>query len=128
MIKGSLPSIPRENCKGKKKVTNDKILGRTIEKKYLSNKSTPSLEQKIKDLEEVILGMRSWAKLLLFDNPTLKTDMDKKLVTSQVTLQNNSPSTHPTFSPQIKPSSIQLLSKKTHIPNYRCPQYHAYAS
>ncbi|KAH0730088.1 hypothetical protein KY289_001276 [Solanum tuberosum] len=96
-------------------------MGKTIEKEHPPNKSIPSLEQKIKDLEEGISDMREWAKLLLSVNPTLETNMDKQPVTSQATFQNNPPPTHSTSYPQNQPSSIQMLPKNTHIPNHQYP-------
>ncbi|KAH0781548.1 hypothetical protein KY290_001146 [Solanum tuberosum] len=126
--KSAPPFLPSENRKGKKEVTSDKIIGKTIEKEHPPNKSIPSLEQKIKDLEEEISDIREWAKLLLYVNPTLKSNMDKQPVTSQATFQNNPPPTHPTSHHQNQPS-IQMLPKNTHIPNHQYPpQHHAYAS
>lgn len=102
---------------------------RAIEKEDLSNKLVPSLEQKIKELEKEIFDMREWAKLLLFPNPTLESDMDKQLVTSQATFQNNLPPTHPTPHPQNQPSSIHMPPRNTHISNYQYPPQHlTYAS
>ncbi|KAH0720132.1 hypothetical protein KY284_005162 [Solanum tuberosum] len=55
--------------------------------------------------------------------------MDKQPVTSQATFQNNPPPAHPTSHSQNQPSSIQMLPKNTHFPNYPYPpQHHAYAS
>ncbi|KAH0652694.1 hypothetical protein KY289_030372 [Solanum tuberosum] len=113
--KGALPSLPTENRKGKRKVTNEK---------------------KIKELEEEVSDMRGWAKLLLSIAPTLETNIDKPPVTSQATLQDNPPPAHPISHPpptcptsQNQPSSIQMPSKNTHFPNYPYPpQHHAYAS
>ncbi|KAH0643811.1 hypothetical protein KY290_033950 [Solanum tuberosum] len=119
--KGAPPSLPSENRKGKKKVTSNKIMGKTIEKEHPLNKSTPSLEQKIKDLEEETCGMREWAKLLLSTNHTLKTNMDKQPVTSQATFQNNPPPNHPTPHPQNQPSSIYMPPRNTHFSNYQYP-------
>ncbi|KAH0664953.1 hypothetical protein KY285_026159 [Solanum tuberosum] len=59
--KSALPSLPSENRKGKRKMTNDK---------------------KIKELEEEVSDMRGWAKLLLSIDPALETNMDKSPVTS----------------------------------------------
>ncbi|KAH0633116.1 hypothetical protein KY284_035902 [Solanum tuberosum] len=85
----TLPSLPNENRKGKRKATNE--------------------------------------KLLLSVDPTLETNIDKPHITSQATLQDNPPPTHPTS--QNQPSSIQMPPKNTHFPNYPYPpQHHAYAS
>ncbi|KAH0642370.1 hypothetical protein KY290_033962 [Solanum tuberosum] len=127
--KGALPSLPTENHKGKRKVTNEKVMGKTIEKKHLSDELVSSLEQKIKKLEEEVSNMREWAKLLVSVNPILKTDMDKQPVTSQTTFQNNPLPTHPTPHPQNQPSSIHMPPRNIHIPNYPYPpQNYAYAS
>ncbi|KAH0743180.1 hypothetical protein KY290_031173 [Solanum tuberosum] len=83
--KGTPHSLPSENRKEKKKVTNDKVMYRAIEKKHHSNKFVSSLEHKIRELEKEIYGMRDWTKLLHFANPTLETNMDKQLVTNQTT-------------------------------------------
>ncbi|KAH0706324.1 hypothetical protein KY285_010831 [Solanum tuberosum] len=122
--KGTPSSLPSENRKGKKKVSNDKIMGKTIKKDIPPNKSIPSLEQKIKDLEEEISDMHEWAKLLLSVNLTLETDMDKPPVTSQAIFQNNPPPVHPTSQPQNQLSSIQMPPKNTHFPNYLYPPQH----
>ncbi|KAH0729633.1 hypothetical protein KY289_000821 [Solanum tuberosum] len=63
--------------------------------------------------------------------------MDKSPITSQATLQDNPPPTHPTSNPpptystshpQNQPSSIQMPPRNTHFPNYPYPpQHHAYA-
>ena len=47
-----------------------------IEKKCLSDELVSSLEQKIKKLEEEVLDMCEWDKLLLSANPTFETDID----------------------------------------------------
>lgn len=56
--KGALPSLPTENRKGKRKVTNEKVMGKTIEKKHLLDELVSSLEQKIKKLEKKVSDMR----------------------------------------------------------------------
>ncbi|KAH0781776.1 hypothetical protein KY290_001374 [Solanum tuberosum] len=125
--KEALPSVPNENHKGKMKATNEKVISKTIEKKHPSDKLVSSLKKKIRELEEEVSDMRGWAKLLLSVDPTLETNIDKPHVTSQATLQDNPPPTHPTL--QNQPSSIQMPLKNTHISNYRYPpQHHAYAS
>ncbi|KAH0655511.1 hypothetical protein KY285_030393 [Solanum tuberosum] len=132
----ALPSLPNENRKGKRKVTNEKVMSKTIEKKQPSEKLVSSLKKKIKELEEEVSDMRGWAKMLLSVDPTLETNIDKSPVTSQATLQDNPPLTHPISHPpptyptsQNQPSSIQIPLKNTHISNYPCPpQHHAYAS
>ncbi|KAH0698726.1 hypothetical protein KY284_012941 [Solanum tuberosum] len=92
----ALPSLPNENHKGKRKATNEKVMSKTIEKKHLS------------------------------DELVSKTNIDKPPVTSQATLQDNPPPTHPTS--QNQPSSIQMPPKNTHFPNYPYPpQHHVYA-
>ena len=68
--KVSLPSLITENHKGKRKVTNDKLYARLL-KKCISDELVPSLEQKIKKLEEKVFDMLKWEKLLLFANPIL---------------------------------------------------------
>ena len=55
--KGSLPPLPTENCKGKVKATNARVMCKTIEKKCLSDKLVLNLAQKIKKLEEELLDM-----------------------------------------------------------------------
>ena len=107
--KGSFPPLPIENCKRKVKVTNAKVMCKTIEKKFLSDKLVSNLEQKIKNLEEELLDMRGWAKLLLSANPTLETNMDMSPFASQVTLHNNPPLDYSTSLSQQ--SSIQMLPK-----------------
>ncbi|KAH0725422.1 hypothetical protein KY284_001287 [Solanum tuberosum] len=127
----ALPSLPNENRKGKRKATNEKV----IEKKHPSDELVSSLKLKIKKLEEEVSDMREWAKLLLSVDPTLETNMDKSPVTSQATLQDNPPLTHPISHPpptyptsQNQPSSIQMPPKNSHFPNYPHPlQHHAYA-
>ncbi|KAH0776435.1 hypothetical protein KY290_007846 [Solanum tuberosum] len=127
--KGAPPSLPSENRKGKKKVTNDKVMVRAIEKQHPSNKLVPSLEQKIKELEKEISDMHEWAKLLLSANPTLETNIDKQPVTSQATFQNDPPPNHPTPHPQNQLSSIHMPPENTQFPNYQYPpQHHAYAA
>ena len=86
--KGSFPSLPTENCKGKVKATNARVMCKTIVKKCLSDKLVSNLEQKIKKkkLEKELLDMREWAKLLLSANPTSGTNMDIPPFTSQLTL------------------------------------------
>ena len=66
------------------------------EKKCLSDKLVSDLEQKIKKLEENLLDMREWAKLLLSASPTLETNMDMSPFASQVTLKNNPPQDYST--------------------------------
>lgn len=124
--KGSPPSLPNENCKGKMKVTKDKVICKTVEKKCLSNEFITSLGQKIKKLEDEVVDMREWAKLLLSANPTLETKMDMSPFASQATLQNNHPPNYPTS--QGQPRSIQMPPKNIHFPNHPYPpQRHAYA-
>ncbi|KAH0651760.1 hypothetical protein KY284_031672 [Solanum tuberosum] len=99
-----------------------------------SNLTLPYLD--LGELEEEVTDMRGWAKLLLSVDPTLERNIDTPHVTSQATLQDNPPPTHPTSHPpptyptsQNQPSSIQMPPKNTHFPNYPYPpQYHAYAS
>ncbi|KAH0748724.1 hypothetical protein KY290_027956 [Solanum tuberosum] len=130
------PSLPNENRKGKRKATNEKVSNKTIENEYPPSKLISRLEKKIRELEEEVSDMRGWAKLLLSVDPTLETNIDKSHVTSQATLQDNPPPTHPTFHPpptyptsQNQPSSIQMPSRNTHFPNYPYPpQHHDYAS
>ena len=55
--KGSFPPILTENCKENMKVTNAKVIRKTIEKKCLSDKLVLNLAQKIKKLEEELLDM-----------------------------------------------------------------------
>ncbi|KAH0707803.1 hypothetical protein KY289_012879 [Solanum tuberosum] len=134
--KEALPSLPDENHKGKRKATNEKVMRKTIEKKHPSDELVSSLKKKIKELEEEVSDMRGWAKMLLSVDPTLETNIDKSPVTSQATLQDNPPLTHPISHPpptyptsQSQPSSIQIPLKSTHISNYPYPpQHHAYAS
>ncbi|KAH0748232.1 hypothetical protein KY290_027464 [Solanum tuberosum] len=131
----ALPSLPNENHKGKRKVTNEKVNSKTIEKKHPSDKLVSSLKKKIKELEEEVSDMRGWAKMLLSVDPTLETNIDKSPITSQATLQDNPPLTHPISHPpltyptsQNQPSSIQMPPKNIHFPNYPYPpQHHAYA-
>ena len=124
--KGSFLFLSTENCKGKVKVTNAKVMCKTIEKKCLSDKLVSNLEQKIKKLEEELLDMREWAKLLLSANPTLETNMDMSPFASQVTLQNNPPPDYSTS--QSQSSSIQMPPKNIYFPNHPYPpQHHAYA-
>ncbi|KAH0734354.1 hypothetical protein KY285_010061 [Solanum tuberosum] len=107
--KGALPSLPSENRKGKRKMTNDKISG--IEKKKC---------------------LICAAKLLLFVDLTMETNIDKLPGTNQATIQDNPPPTDPTPTyptSQNQTSSIQMPPKNTHFPNYPYPsQYHAYAT
>ncbi|KAH0759197.1 hypothetical protein KY290_022690 [Solanum tuberosum] len=134
--KDSLPSLPNENHKGKRKSTNEKVMSKTIEKKHPSDKLISSLKKKIRELEEEVSDMRGWAKMLLSVDPTMETNIDKLPVISQVTLQDNPPLTHPIALPpptyptsQNQPSSIQMPLKNTHFPNYPYPpQHHVYAS
>ncbi|KAH0655574.1 hypothetical protein KY285_030456 [Solanum tuberosum] len=130
--KDSLPSLPNENHKRKRKATNEKIMSKTIEKKHPSDELVSSLKKKIRELEEKVSDMRGWAKLLLSVDPTLETNIYKPHVTSKTTLQDNPPLTHPTSHPpptypisQNQPSSIQMPPKNTHFPNH---PYHSYAS
>ncbi|KAL3362922.1 hypothetical protein AABB24_012292 [Solanum stoloniferum] len=132
----ALPSLPNENRKRKRKATNEKVMSKTIEKKHPSDELVSSLQKKIKKLEEEMSDMRGWAKMLLSIDPTLETNIDKSFVTSQATLQDNPPLTHPISHPppiyptsQSQPSSIQLPLENTHISNYPYPpRYHAYSS
>ena len=62
--------------------------------------------------------MRECAKLLLYANPTLETNVDMSPFASQVTLQNYPPPDYSTY--QSQPSSIQM-------PPENPPQHHAYA-
>ena len=55
--KGSFPPLPIENCKRKVKVTNAKVMCKTIEKKCLSDELVLNLEKKIKKLKEEWLDM-----------------------------------------------------------------------
>ncbi|KAH0781492.1 hypothetical protein KY290_001090 [Solanum tuberosum] len=134
--KDSLPSLPNENHKGKRKTTNKKVMSKTIEKKHPSDKLISSLKKKIRELEEEVSDMRDWAKMLLSVDPTMETNIDKLPVISQVTLQDNPPLTHPIALPpptyptsQNQPSSIQMPPKNTNFPNYPYPpQHHVYAS
>ncbi|KAH0743286.1 hypothetical protein KY290_031279 [Solanum tuberosum] len=134
--KGALPSLPSENRKGKRKMTNDKVSGKTIEKEYPPSKLISRLEKKIKELEEKVSDMRGWAKLLLSVDPTLETNIDKPLITSQATLQDNPPPAHPTSHPpptyptsQNQPSSIHMPPEYTQFPNYQYPpQHHSYVA
>ncbi|KAH0665331.1 hypothetical protein KY290_027590 [Solanum tuberosum] len=104
--KGTLHFLSGENRKGKRKMTNDKASGKTIEKEYPPSKLISCLEKKIRELEEEVSDMRGWAKLLLSVDPTLATNIDKPPVTSQTTLQNNPPPIHPTsHPPPIYPTS-----------------------
>ncbi|KAH0720252.1 hypothetical protein KY284_005282 [Solanum tuberosum] len=119
--KGVPPFLPSKNGKGKKKVTNDKVMGRAIEQEHPSNKLVSSLKYKIRELEKEIFDTCEWAKLLFSANPTLEINMDKQPITIQAIFQNNSPPTHPTSHPQNQPSSIQMLPNNTHIPNYPYP-------
>ncbi|KAH0725718.1 hypothetical protein KY284_001583 [Solanum tuberosum] len=105
-------------------------MGKTIEKKHLSDELVSSLKKKIRELEEVC-DMRGWAKMLLSVDPTLETNIDKSPITSQASLQDNPPLTHPishpppTYPPSVnQPSSIQMLLKNTHISNYPYPSQH----
>ncbi|KAH0655655.1 hypothetical protein KY285_030537 [Solanum tuberosum] len=123
----TLPSLPNENRKGKRKAINEKFMSKTSEKKHPSDELVSSLEKKIRELEEEVSDMRGWAKLLLSFDPILETNIDKPYVTSQATLQDNPPPTYPTF--QNQPSSIQMPPRNTHFPNYPYPpQHHDYAS
>ncbi|KAH0715148.1 hypothetical protein KY284_008053 [Solanum tuberosum] len=123
----AFPSLPNENCKGKRKATNEKVMSKTIKKKHPSDELVSSLEKKIRELEEEVSDMRGWARLLLSINPTLEINLDKSHVTSQATIQDNPPPTHPTS--QNQSSSIQMPPKNIHFPNYPYPpQHHAYAS
>ena len=104
----------------------------TIENKCLSDEFVSSLEQKIKKLEEEVLDMREWSKLLLPANPTLETNMDMSHFLSQSTLQNNTPAPHPPPrypTSQNQPSFVQMPPKNTHLENHPYPpQHHVYAS
>ena len=92
------------------RATNARVMCKTIEKKCLSDKLVSNLEQKIKKLEEELLDMREWAKLLLSANPTLETYMHMSPFASQVKLKNN-PLDYCTS--QSKPSSIHLELRQT---------------
>ena len=95
-------------------------------KKCISDELVPSLEQKIKKLEDEVVDMREWAKLLLSANPTLETNVDMSPFASQVTLQYNPPPDYSTSQSQL--SSIQMPPKKIHFQNHPYPpQHHAYA-
>ncbi|KAH0679215.1 hypothetical protein KY284_020300 [Solanum tuberosum] len=104
-------------------------MGRPIENEHPSNKLVSSMEHKIRELEEEISGMREWARMLLSANPTLETTWISslsqakqlsKIILHQLTLLLHL---------QNQPSSIQMLPKNIHIPNYQYPpQPHAYAS
>ncbi|KAH0686069.1 hypothetical protein KY284_016622 [Solanum tuberosum] len=59
--KDSLPSLPNENHKGKRKATNEKVMSKTIEKKLHSDELVSSLEKKIRELEEEVSDMRERA-------------------------------------------------------------------
>ncbi|KAH0706025.1 hypothetical protein KY285_010552 [Solanum tuberosum] len=129
--KDSLPSLPNENHKGKRKATNEKVMSKTIEKKHHLDELVSSLKKKIRELEEEVSDMRGWAKLLLSFDPTLETNIDKPHVTSQATHQDNPPLTHPISHPpptyptsQNQPSSIQMPLKNTHFSNYPYPPQH----
>ncbi|KAL3360936.1 hypothetical protein AABB24_014052 [Solanum stoloniferum] len=123
----SKEALPDENHKGKRKVTNEKVMSKTIEKKHPSDELVSTLKKKIMELEDEVSDMRGCAKMLLSVDPTLETNIDKSPVTSQATLQDNPPLTHPT--PQNQPNSIQMTPTNTHFPNYSyLPQHHAHAS
>ena len=108
------------------KATNAKVMCKTIEKKCLSNELLSNLDQKIKKLEEELLDMRKWAKLLLSANPSLETNLDMSPFASQVTLHNNPPPDYSTSQSQL--SSIQMPPQKIHFQNHPYPpQHHAYA-
>ncbi|KAH0661275.1 hypothetical protein KY284_026206 [Solanum tuberosum] len=132
----ALHSLPNKNCKGKRKVTNKKIMSKTIEEKHPSDELVSSLKKKIKELEEEVSDMRRWVKMLLSVDPILETNIDKSPVISQATFQDNPPFTHPIFHPpptyptsQNQPSFIQMSLKNTYFSNYPYPpQHHAYAS
>ena len=51
LSKLSIPSLPTENHKGKRKVINDKAICKTIEKKCRSDDIVSRLEHKIMKLE-----------------------------------------------------------------------------
>ncbi|KAH0781462.1 hypothetical protein KY290_001060 [Solanum tuberosum] len=102
--KDTLPPLPNENRKGKKKETNEKVMSKTIEKKHPSDELVSSLKKKIRELE--VSDMRRWVKLLLSVDPTLGKNIDKPHVTSQATLQDNPPPTHLTSHP---PPTTPLL-------------------
>ncbi|KAH0743336.1 hypothetical protein KY290_031329 [Solanum tuberosum] len=129
----ALPSFLNENCKVKRKATNEKVMSKTIEKKHPSDELVSSLKLKIKKLEEEVSDMRDWAKLLFSVDPTLESNIDKPPVMNQATFQNNPSPTHSTShpppaypTPQNQPSSIQMPPRNTHFPNYPYPpQHHA---
>ncbi|KAH0647209.1 hypothetical protein KY285_032457 [Solanum tuberosum] len=134
--KDAFLSLPNENHKGKRKATNEKVSGKTIENEYAPSKLISRLEKKIRELEEEASDMRGWAKMLLSVDPTLETNIDKSPVTSQATLQDDPTLTHPISHPpptyptsQNQPNSIQMPPKNIHFPNYPYPpQHHACAS
>ena len=77
-------------------------------------------------LEEEVVDMREWAKLLLSANPTLETNINKSPFASQVTLQNYPPPGY--FTSQSQPGSIPIPPKNIFFPNHPYPpQLHAYA-
>ena len=70
--------------------------------------------------------MRECAKLLLYANPTLETNVDMSPFASQVTLQYNPPPDYSTS--KAKPRSIQMPPKNINFPNHLYPhQHHKYA-
>ncbi|KAH0633059.1 hypothetical protein KY284_035845 [Solanum tuberosum] len=75
-------SPPSENRKGKRKMVNNKVMIETIEEEHPSNELVSKLKQKIRELEEEISDMREWAKLLLYINPSLETNIDNQHVTN----------------------------------------------
>ncbi|KAH0729986.1 hypothetical protein KY289_001174 [Solanum tuberosum] len=113
--KDTLPPLPNENRKGKKKETNEKVMSKTIEKKHPSDELVSSLKKKIRELE--VSDMRRWVKLLLSVDPTLGKNIDKPHVTSQATLQDNPPPTHLTSHP---PPTTPLL--KISLAPFKCLQ------
>ena len=100
--KGSLPSFPTKNRKGKVKATNAKVMCKTIEKKCLLDELVSNLEKKIKKLEEEWLDMCEWAKLLLPPIPLWRPTWICHLRKSS--LQNNPPPDYFTY--KSLPSSI----------------------
>ncbi|KAH0670514.1 hypothetical protein KY285_024793 [Solanum tuberosum] len=107
-------------------------MSKTIEKKHPSDELVSSLQKKLMELEEEVSDMRGWSKLLFSVDPTLETNIDKPPITSQATLKDNAPPTHPTPTyptSQNQPSSIQMPPRNSHFPNYPYPpQHHACAS
>ena len=59
------------------------MLYATLEKKRISDELVSSLEMKMKKLEEDVLDMCEWAKLLISTNCTLEANMDMPPFESQ---------------------------------------------